>query len=92
MDDAGHLIPREKIMGRNKAIKRLYEKMKEIAVEPQNQVFISHGDCMEDVEKLEKLIMIIWGSMILPLIMSAMLSVRIQDRCLSFILLEIIDK
>ncbi len=57
MDDAGHLIPREKIMGRNKAIKRLYEKMKEMAVEPQNQrIFISHGDCMEDVEKLEKLI------------------------------------
>lgn len=57
MDDAGHLIPREKKMGRVKAVNRLYEKMKEMAVEPEKQrVFISHGDCMEDVEELMRLI------------------------------------
>ena len=57
MDNAGHLIPKEKKMGRRKAIFRIYEKMKELAVEPEKQrVFISHGDCIEDAEELKRLV------------------------------------
>ena len=57
MDDLGRLIPREKILGRNKAIKRLFEKMRDTAIDPANQrVFISHGDCIDEVEKLMDMI------------------------------------
>lgn len=57
MDDLGRLIPREKILGRNKAIRRLFEKMKESATDPENQrIFISHGDCMDEVQILIDLI------------------------------------
>ncbi|MHC1771014.1 MAG: DegV family protein [Flexilinea sp.] len=57
MDDLGRLIPREKILGRNKAIKRLFEKMKESAINPESQrIFISHGDCMDEVQILINLI------------------------------------
>lgn len=57
MDNAGHLIPREKKMGRSKAIFRMYEKMKELAVVPEKQrVFIGHGDCIEDAEELKRLV------------------------------------
>lgn len=57
IDDLGRLIPREKILGRNKAIRRLFEKMKESATDPETQrIFISHGDCMDEVQILIDLI------------------------------------
>lgn len=62
MDKAGHLIPREKVVGRKRSIRRMFEKMQEYIVDPKPQkVFISHGDCIEDVEYLKSLITAEWG-------------------------------
>lgn len=58
MDNAGHLIPMEKVRGRKKSIQHLFEHMKESALQPVSEqtVFISHGDCEQDVEYLAKMI------------------------------------
>lgn len=50
MDNAGHLIPMEKVRGRKKSILALLEHMEESAIKPVNEqtVFISHGDCEDD--------------------------------------------
>lgn len=58
VDDEGKLIPMNKVRGRRKSIYALFEKMRETADQPlrDQAVFISHGDCLEDVEYLEKLI------------------------------------
>ncbi len=59
VDDAGHLIAIGKVHGRKKSISALVDRMAEQikGYEDQNDViFISHGDCIEDVEYLKKLI------------------------------------
>ena len=57
VDDEGHLIPIGKAMGRKKSISALVDKMKELStLEDGDPVFISHGDCIEDVEYLTELI------------------------------------
>lgn len=59
VDDEGHLIAVGKVRGRKKSISALVDRMAEQmkGFEDQNDVvFISHGDCIEDVEYLEKLI------------------------------------
>lgn len=53
VDAAGHLIPREKVQGRKRSLRVLGDKVKEFAVNPQEQtIFISHGDCQEEAEWL----------------------------------------
>lgn len=53
VDDEGHLIAVSKVMGRKKSISALVEKMEELqTLEKDDPVFISHGDCREDVEYL----------------------------------------
>ena len=53
VDDMGRLINVGKARGRKAAIDALFEKMKETAIEPENQtIFISHGDAIEDAEYL----------------------------------------
>lgn len=58
VDDEGKLIPMQKVRGRKKSIDALFKTMCETADVPvEDQViFISHGDCIEDVEYLESLI------------------------------------
>ena len=57
VDDEGKLINVSKARGRKGSILALAAKMKETAIEPENQtVFISHGDCIEDVETLKEII------------------------------------
>ena len=54
VDEAGALIPMEKVRGRKKSIKALVDHMEKTAVDPASQtVFITHGDCIEDVEALK---------------------------------------
>ena len=54
VDNAGALIPMEKVRGRKKSIKALVDHMEKTAIDPENQtIFITHGDCIEDVEALE---------------------------------------
>ncbi|MBP5313715.1 MAG: DegV family protein [Eggerthellaceae bacterium] len=50
MDNDGHLIPLEKVRGRNKALNALIKHMEQSAIQPisEQTVFISHGDCIED--------------------------------------------
>ena len=54
VDNAGHLIPMEKVRGRKKSIMALADHMAESAQQPvaDQTVFISHGDCEEDANLL----------------------------------------
>lgn len=63
MDDAGHLIPMEKVRGRKKSIQHMFDHMRESAIEPvaEQTVFISHGDCEEDAETLAKMVRDAYG-------------------------------
>lgn len=51
VDEQGNLILREKIRGRKQALLKIVEKVEKYAVNIKDQtIFISHGDCIEDVE------------------------------------------
>ncbi|MDF2947203.1 MAG: fatty acid-binding protein DegV [Bacillales bacterium] len=51
--DEGKLVPSDKVKGRKKSIKYLVDNLKDKIVDSEEQIiFISHGDCLEDVEKL----------------------------------------
>ena len=53
VDDEGHLIPMEKVRGRKTAVAALAAKYGQFAENPgKDVVFVSHGDCMKDVEEL----------------------------------------
>ncbi len=57
MDDEGHLINVAKARGRKAAIAALAAKMKETAIDPSEQtIFISHGDCIDEVNALVDII------------------------------------
>ena len=57
VDDAGHLINIGKAMGRKKSISALVDKMKSLATLGEDDpIFISHGDCIGDVNYLIGLI------------------------------------
>lgn len=57
VDDEGHLINVSKVRGRKTAITELANRMEKLAVHPKDQdIFISHGDCIEDAEKLASII------------------------------------
>ncbi|WP_300380677.1 DegV family protein [Clostridium sp.] len=58
VDKEGRLIPVAKVKGRKKSIKDLFERLKENAVNIEEQtIFISHGDCLEEAETLRDLIL-----------------------------------
>ena len=51
VDDLGKLVPTGKAMGRKKSLKTLVENVFEsVDIEKDDPIFISHGDCIEDVE------------------------------------------
>ena len=57
VDNDGTLVNVTKARGRNASINALFEKLCETAIEPENQtVFISHGNCLDDAEKLAEMI------------------------------------
>lgn len=57
VDNDGHLINVTKVRGRKTAIAALADKFGELAVDRENgRIFISHGDCMKDVQELENLL------------------------------------
>ena len=51
VDDEGRLIPMGKVRGRKASIKALLDKMEELVIDTET-VFISHGDCLEEVEAM----------------------------------------
>ena len=57
VDDEGHLINVAKARGRKAAIEALAKKVGDTGLSGENDtVFISHGDCIEEVEILEKIL------------------------------------
>ena len=51
VDDEGHLIPMEKVRGRRQSLDALVEHMAKTGIDNAHQtIFISHGDCKDDVE------------------------------------------
>ncbi|MBQ8005294.1 MAG: DegV family protein [Clostridia bacterium] len=57
VDNEGHLISKAKVRGRKAAINALADKLGELAEDKENgTVFISHGDCYEEVKNLEAII------------------------------------
>ena len=57
MDDEGHLIYVGKVRGRKASIEALAEKVGQLGLPGQNQtVFICHGDCLEDAQRLEAIL------------------------------------
>ena len=53
VDDEGHLVKVGTARGRNASLKALVNHMEETAIDPGSQVvFISHGDCLEDAQKV----------------------------------------
>jgi DegV family protein with EDD domain len=64
VDEEGRLVPVVKVRGRKKSIQALFERYAETAREPRAElpVFISHGDCLEDVQQLTDLISSAYGA------------------------------
>ncbi len=63
MDTKGKLIPREKVMGRKISIRGLFNKMKQYGIDQGSQkIFISHGDCLDEVMTLVDMIKAEWGN------------------------------
>ncbi|MBE6816453.1 MAG: DegV family protein [Ruminococcaceae bacterium] len=57
MDDEGRLINVGKARGRKASLHALLDKMKETAIAPEEQtIYISHGDCEDEVREFAKLI------------------------------------
>lgn len=58
VSDEGKLVPVGKAMGRKKSLNELVEKVVENhAMTDEDPLFISHGDCIEDVEYVKKLLL-----------------------------------
>lgn len=57
VDDEGHLVNVSKSRGRKAALKALADKFGELAEDKENgTIFVSHADCMKDVESLEAML------------------------------------
>ncbi len=57
VDNEGHLIKVGTARGRGASIKALVDKMEQTAIDPANQiVYICHGDCMDDAQKLADMV------------------------------------
>lgn len=62
VDNDGHLINMSKVRGRKPALAALAAKIGELEADIENYpIFISHGDCMADVETLKKMILDKYG-------------------------------
>ena len=56
-DEEGKIVVFSKLRGRKKAIEAIAHEYEAKAVDPQHQrVAISHGDCLEDAEKLAEMV------------------------------------
>ncbi|WP_353892601.1 DegV family protein [Proteinivorax hydrogeniformans] len=56
VDNEGRLVPKTKVKGRKKSIKSLCNYLQENISEENQTVFISHGDCEDEANKLAELI------------------------------------
>jgi len=57
VDDGGKLVAVGKVRGRRRSLEALVDEMEKTCTNPTEQVvFISHGDCVEDAQYVEKLV------------------------------------
>ena len=57
VDNAGHLIKMFTVRGRKASLRAMADKVAELATDLENTpVFLSHGDCMEDVELIRGMV------------------------------------
>ena len=57
VDNEGHLINTAKVRGRKASIKALFDKYKDLAIDPtKGPIFICQGDCKEDAAMLSDMI------------------------------------
>lgn len=57
VDNEGKLINMSKARGRNAAIQALVSQMEKTVLQPERQtIFISHGNCYDDAQKLAELV------------------------------------
>lgn len=57
VDNEGRLVPVGRVRGRRKSLEALAKEMAETCINPTEQIiFITHGDCIEDAQYLEKLV------------------------------------
>lgn len=57
VDNEGHLVNIMKVRGRKSSIATMAEKYEQLALDKENgTIYISHADCMKDVEELSALI------------------------------------
>lgn len=57
----GKLIPRLKVRGRHQSLRALADKFGELGADPNQVIFISHGDCIEDAQTVKKLLVEKYG-------------------------------
>lgn len=53
VDDNGKLIVKGKVMGRKKSLATIANKFEEMGADKNQTVFITHGDCIEEAEKVK---------------------------------------
>ena len=56
VDNEGHLVKVTTARGRKNSLKALADKFKDTVIDPTAPVFISHGDCMDDINVLVEMI------------------------------------
>ncbi len=57
VDDQGRLVPLKKARGREFSLESMVEQMKDRIIKPEKQtIFISHGDCIEEAQKVGQMI------------------------------------
>ena len=61
VDEQGRLIAKQKVRGRNQALKALASKVGEWAEEPDQMIFISHGDCYDDAMLVKRQLVETYG-------------------------------
>lgn len=57
VDDDGKLNVVKKVRGRKKAIRELLDELKNIKNPEEQTLFINHGDCLKDAEKLKEMVL-----------------------------------
>lgn len=56
VDDEGKLVPVSKVRGRRAALRAIAEQYNRLALDKNGTIFISHGDCMDDVNEMKSLL------------------------------------
>lgn len=56
VDDEGKLTPVKKVRGRKAALREIADRYEQLALDKNGVIYISHGDCTDDVEEAKRLL------------------------------------